>query len=91
MPTTSALWDNSVQRRLFLARNAQYMVSGTLGGYSFARLAADLGHAERICRAARAEGFGHLEIYRYSDAATGTYRKGRGISIRWKLPSMPGQ
>lgn len=85
----SALWDQTIQRRLFLARTAAYMVSGTLGSYSFARLAENIEHAERICRAARAEGFGHLEVYRYSDGATATYRKGRGIRWLQKLPSMP--
>lgn len=80
MDATDALWDGATQRQLFRSRSAQYMVSGTLRDYSFARLAADLKHALRICAAARAEGFGHIEVYRYGDGVTGSYRKGRGVT-----------
>lgn len=90
MAATDALWDNKLQMRLFRERSAQYMISGTLRGYSFARLAADLDHATRICRAARAEGFGHLEVYRYADGVTGTYHTTRGITWLYQAPGTPG-
>ena len=91
MDAAAALWDGKTQMLLFRSRSAQYMVSGTLRGYCFARLASDLDHAQRICRAARAEGFGHLEVYRYADGVTGAYRMGRGVTWLYQAAGMPGK
>ena len=81
----SALWEQESQRRLFRSGKARFMVSGTKGRYTFGRLATDLAHAERICAAAHAEGFRHLEVYCYADGQADRYISGRGVARRSRL------